>query len=123
MRVFVYYNLHKKLWSVKALDGPNKGRVVHHANAVCLANATPKVSRAGRLRVLLERCKNVHAGIVGDLVSWTNETSDWGAYDDWPTVTYNPYLYETFVYTKDKKEYIGSKKCIMIGREVFTKWQ
>ena len=121
MKVFVYYNLHKKLWSVKALDGPNKGRVVRHANAVCLANAIPKVSRAGRLRVLLERCKNVHAGITGELLASTLETDDLGTYDDWATVTYNPYLYETFVYTKDKKEYTGSKKCIMIGREVFTK--
>lgn len=121
MKVFVYYNLHKKLWSVKALEGPNKGRVLHHAHAVCLANARPKVSRAGRLRVLKERCKNVHAGIVADLVAWTRETNGADNYADWRTVTYNPYLYETFVYTKDKKEYTGSEQCVMIGREVFTK--
>ena len=109
------------MWSVKALDGPNKGRVLLHAHSVRLANATPKVSRAGRLRVLKERCKNVHAGIVADLTPWTNETNGLGTYDDWSAVTYNPYLYETFVYTKDKKEYTGSKKCTMIGREVYTK--
>ena len=57
MRVFVYYNLHKKLWSVKALEGPQKGRVIRRANHVTLRDAMPKVSQKGRERVLREKRK------------------------------------------------------------------
>lgn len=67
MRVFVYYNLRKHLWSIKALDGPSKGRVVAHADKVLVRDATFRVSEAGRQRVIRERRKNVHAGVVGHL--------------------------------------------------------
>jgi hypothetical protein len=77
MKVFVYFNLHKKVWSVKALEGPNKGRVVAHRNALSLYHCTFKVSEAGRQRVIREQRKNVHAGIVGD---W---------YDDNDRITHN----------------------------------
>ena len=39
MKVFVYWNLHKKVWSVKALQGLQKGRVVAHRNDVMIENA------------------------------------------------------------------------------------
>ena len=67
MKVFVYYNLHKKLWSVKALEGPQKGRVITRSWYVTLLDAKPRVSQAGRNRVLREKRKNVHAGLVGTL--------------------------------------------------------
>ena len=69
MRVFVYFNLHKKCLSVKALEGESKGRVIAHADSVELVNATFKVSQAGRQRVLRERRKNVHAGVVGTMTN------------------------------------------------------
>lgn len=68
MKVFVYYNLHRACWSVKALEGEHKGRVVAHAQAVGLDGVEFKVSEAGRLRVLREQRKNVHAGAVGEWV-------------------------------------------------------
>ena len=64
MKVFVYYNLHRKVWSVKALEGENKGRVIAHRDMVVLRNPEGKVSQAGRKRVLQEQRKNVHAGII-----------------------------------------------------------
>ena len=67
MKVFVYYNLNKFLWSVKSLDGPTKGRVIAHADKLLLRDITYEVSEAGRQRVLREKRKNVHAGIVGNL--------------------------------------------------------
>ena len=95
-RVFVYFNLHRKLWSVKALEGPNKGRVIAHRQWVVLAACKFKVSQAGRQRVLRERKKNVHAGIEGrmlqdslDMVLYGNEQRT--------KVTYNPYKYDSFV--------------------------
>lgn len=102
MKVFVYYNLHKKIWSIKALEGPNKGRVVQHASMVVLADCTFKVSQAGRRRVLKEKRKNVHAGVVGTLVAVSGERA-YFPYTKSVPVTYNPYKYETFVYKASEK--------------------
>ena len=102
MKVFVYFNLHKKVWSIKALEGERKGRVIAHKEFVILGDAKAKVSEAGRQRVLRERKKNVHAGLVGE---WLNEVEgkllDASLLDDCINphmVVYNPYKYATFVY-------------------------
>lgn len=94
MRVFCYFNLHRKCWSIKALEGPLKGRVVSHARRVNLLGATFKVSEAGRQRVLREQRKNVHAGVVGQ---WDGHGDAEAPQGDAIGVTYNPYLYSTFV--------------------------
>jgi hypothetical protein len=94
MKVYVYRNLHKDCWSVKALEGNNKGRVVYHAQTVTLSNCTFKVSKAGRERVLRERRKNVHAGVVGQLGRINVPLS---YMPQMTAVTYNPYKYESFV--------------------------
>lgn len=94
MKVFVYWNLHKNVWSVKALDGKDKGRVIYHANNVVLHDCTFKVSQAGRQRVLRDQCKNVHAGVVGTL-GMVNIPVSYLPHNI--PVTYNPYKYETFV--------------------------
>ena len=91
MKVFVYYNLHKKLFSVKALEGPNKGRVIAHRTELNLGNVTFKVSEAGRQRVLREQRKNVHAGVVGE---WYGTVQPM---DNGTPVTYNPYRFTSFV--------------------------
>ena len=97
MRVFIYYNLHRHVWSVKALTGPKKGRVIMHAVTVTLVDAVPKVSEAGRQRVIQERRKNVHAGIVGTLESVSqNRTQRPTGY---ARASYNPYKGETFYFT------------------------
>lgn len=107
MQVFVYFNLHKKVWSIKALEGENKGRVIGHARSVLLADVKPKVSEAGRQRVIQEKRKNVHAGITGQLIqSMSSEVSDElkdtlkAYHGESVEVTYNPYKYTSFV---DKK--------------------
>jgi hypothetical protein len=119
MKVFVYYNLHKKLWSIKALEGSSRGRVVAHRTHVFLVNAYGKVSQAGRGRVLKEKRKNVHAGIVGE---WMPEgwQASWD-FDEslWTEVTYNPYLYSTFVYKEDEKPFdTVVARCILAHKKV-----
>jgi hypothetical protein len=94
MKVFVYRNLHKNCWSIKALEGNNKGRVIYHAQSVTLSNCTFKVSKAGRERVLREKRKNVHAGIKGELIRVNIPLS---YMPQMTAVTYNPYKYESFV--------------------------
>lgn len=95
MKVFAYRNLHRQCWSVKALEGPLKGRVIYHANDLTLAWCDFKVSQAGRQRVLREQKKNVHAGVVGYLTDCGEIATD-GIDLDVP-VTYNPYKYDSFV--------------------------
>lgn len=98
MRVFVYFNLHKKCLSVKALEGESKGRVIAHADSVELVNATFKVSQAGRQRVLRERRKNVHAGVVGTMTNLPAHHSTIHIAEAFYTpVKYNPYRFDSFV--------------------------
>lgn len=92
MRAFVYFNLHRRCWSVKALEGEHKGHVVEHATHLTLTDCRFKVSEAGRQRVISEQRKNVHAGIVGNVVDL--QTAGDGVAVD---VTYNPYKAGTFV--------------------------
>ena len=110
MRVFCYFNLHRKCFSIKALEGVNKGRVVAHRDNVLLFNGTFKVSEAGRQRVLKEQRKNVHAGVVGymydDMLAPALACGD--------RVTYNPYKYKSFVLADSGQEataadYVGLK--------------
>lgn len=85
----VYWNLHKKCFSVK-----QKGKVVAHTNYVELIYPSYRVSQSGRKRVLMERRKNVHAYAVG-YVAKTPNTSIFSGYGK--PVRYDPYKNENFV--------------------------
>lgn len=115
MRVFVYYNLYRHTWSIRAMEGPQKGRVIAHSDTVLLQDAQGRVSQAGRQRVLRERRKNVHAGIVGTLVHREVE-----GYFPGHEVTYNPYKYESFVHKDTEECYTGSQFAYMAHRRVYT---
>lgn len=105
MKVFVYRNLHKQCFSVKALDGPMKGKVVARLNKLVLTHCEFKVSKAGRKRVLEKKQKNVHAGVVG---LWTKlETFDLNQ-----EVTYNPYKFDQF-YFKETEQPIEMAKTVL----------
>jgi len=114
MKVFVYYNLHKKCWSIKALEGPNKGRVVAHAATVILNEVQFKVSEAGRQRVLREKKKNVHAGAVGVLECYDPQEAYFNTAISMP-VTYNPYKYETFVNAISKQPILKARRLLMVA--------
>ena len=117
MRVFVYFNLHKKCFSIKALEGDRKGRVVAHSNTVLLESCKFKVSEAGRQRVLREKKKNVHAGVTGIWID--GGIRDEKCFEFLDTVgrqvTYNPYKYDSFVYKSNKKPIYKTKEIDMIN--------
>ena len=118
-RMFVYRNLHYRnqvMWSVRNVK---TGRVEMHSPLVVLANATFKVSKAGRARVLRDKQKNVHAGVQGSPIPiGLDELSD----SSWIKVTYNPYLYETFIRT-DTGERIDTASKVLINQQgVFAKF-
>ncbi|ERB55289.1 hypothetical protein N806_29680 [Rhodococcus sp. P27] len=114
MRVFVYRNLHRQTWSVKALEGPDKGRVIARSDHVLLTNAAGKVSEVGRQRVIREKRKNVHAGIVGELSSLDPQAFTGS------TITYNPYKYDSFVHTGSEARFEGSKSAYLTGTQVLV---
>lgn len=66
-RVAVYKNLHKAAWSIKALDGPHKGKVVAHAEVVGLLDCAMHVGLTAQQRIAQGAPREVHAWIAGRL--------------------------------------------------------
>lgn len=115
MKVFVYRNLAFKehVYSIKLLDGILKNKVVGYSPCLLLENCDFAVSQAGRNRVLRTKRKNVHAGVVGNLLAvsgyktricksgldfeFYNEETWKKRYKPGTPITYNPYLYSSFV--------------------------
>ena len=89
-RVYVYFNLHKKVWSVRQSGSP-----VEHHKTICLKDVRYLVQPAGRKRVLDTGVKNVHAGLSGYIVGSVPVPAI--SFD----VTYNPFKYSSFVDTED----------------------
>lgn len=100
-KFFVYRNLHKNRYSLRqeGLWIPEqkkfRKRVVAHPDYVILLNATFKVSQAGRLRVIKEKRKNVHAGVLGDLF-YSGNRAKWDPGDTGQLLYYNPYKTKGF---------------------------
>lgn len=69
-RVAVYWNLHRKCWSIQSREGADYGRVIAHAQEVSIDRPEYRVNQAGRERVLRECKKNVHAFVVGGLICY-----------------------------------------------------
>lgn len=85
-RVYVYWNLHKNMYSVR-----EHGIVQAHVDAVQLRDVTFAVSEAGRRRVLREGRKNVHAGLRGK----RDRGRAWDT-RGWRRVVYDPYKGPSF---------------------------
>jgi hypothetical protein len=115
MRVFVYFNLHRKLFSVKALEGENRGRVISHCDEIYLENVSFRVSEAGRQRVLKEGRKNVHAGVAGEWVQ-DGPTAATGQ-----AITYNPYRYASFVVKSTLEPVFKAQQAWLKNRTITAK--
>lgn len=113
MKARVYFNLHRKLWSVQIKNAQGRWYVAFHAQTVQLEGVRWIVSEAGRQRVVRERRKNVHAFCTGTVVGMWGATvardirnvpvlkrlaamqqADPGK---WEPVRYNPYETLTFM--------------------------
>ena len=92
-RVRVYYNLHKKCFSIQDYK---TGLVTKHASRLFLTNAMFVVRKSGNERVRSEGKKNVHAfvnGIVNDKQDYTKVGVSY-------KVRYNPYEMDYFHYER-----------------------
>ncbi len=63
--VAVYKNLHKQVWSVRAMDGPDRGRVIGHCQAITLVACHTHVNCRAQQRISNGAAREVHAWIVG----------------------------------------------------------
>ena len=115
MKVKVYYNLHKKCYSIVSLEKENYGKVIKHSNCVPLFDAQFKVSEKGRQRVLREQKKNVHAYVVG---TWLCHLNDEITISGLPIklATYNPYKYSSFVDAHSKKPLAKASQVLLSKR-------
>lgn len=148
MKVRVYYNLHRHLWSVQGYVKGRGWRIIGHASELLLDNVVFKVSEKGRQRVIREKRKNVHAYAIGDLVytlsamypdgrSWDeyagsnpfpNEHFKIKGKPAWLPLVYNPYKGPDFtmdgqpVDSVPKALFMGTRKLFgltSVGTEVY----
>lgn len=124
----VYLNLHKVgFLSVRAAEGPDKGRVVGHVSAIELEGCSFRVSEAGRQRVIRDRAKNVHATVRGRVVRVSQDAAPSkylsekhgailvaGGYD----TTYNPYYTPTFINRETKNPVHAAQTVVIVGKFV-----
>lgn len=110
-RVRVYWNLHRKCWSVQ-----HAGRVVAHARSVELAGVTFRVSAAGRARVLREGRKNVHAFACGELRAL--DASPGIDVGDAAAVSYNPRRGASFYRVADGADVARAARAFLGNRSV-----
>lgn len=97
MRVICYKNLRRGDWSIalpRGRNGLGRGQVIDHKASVILADVTLHVEECGRQRVVRNKCREVHAWAVGELV----EAVPVGMATR--EITYNPYRCGTFT-TRD----------------------
>jgi hypothetical protein len=117
-RVEVYYNLHKHVLSVR-----QRGLVIMHTPTVELEDVVFSVQPAGRNKVIKENRKNVHAFVRGNLVNSESKRIEKSLAinsDNWRLVTYNPYKYESFVYSDNEKPIHSASRVIVVGRSVWV---
>ncbi len=65
-RVLIAYHLYKKCFSIRCFA---TRKVIGYADSVSVTNARFLVAQSGRLRVLRERMKNIHAFVEGEFRS------------------------------------------------------
>ena len=111
-KVFVYKNLHKDCWSVK-----QDGLVKAHADKLEMWDCSFQVNQKGRDKVIKEKRKNVHAGILG-------RVDDLGGTVMIGTeVTYNPYKYNSFVDKNTEYPIYYSGFATLTHNKVLTAWR
>ena len=101
--VHIYRNLTKGCWSVR-----KRGKIVMHARSISLNDVSFHVQEAGRMRVLRERKKYVHAYCKGNI-----SDANYGCTKE---VTYNPYKKGHF-YDKKTGKRIDAAKCTYFSED------
>lgn len=110
-RVMVYYNLHKRTFSVTS-----EGKVIMHADYVKLRDVEFRVREGGKMKVRDEKRKNVHAFVIGTLIDYCeNPCENIEVPEEGTIVTYDPYMYDTFVIKKSGRPVFGASLVEMVN--------
>ncbi len=94
-RVRVYRNLNlfeQQVFSILAMDGELKGKVLGYCKVVGLEDVTFKVSEKTRQKVVFERCRTVHSYAEGYVKELRNDLPHHCASGPTFRITYNPFL-------------------------------
>lgn len=111
MRVEAYWNLHKECISFR-----ERGGKVQHAESLQLENVKFAVQPAGREKVLREKRKNVHAFVRGEVMSVGQGIPPQGK---WVRVTYNPYLYDSFVIAETGEPIYEARIAVIEDKRIY----
>lgn len=119
MKVRVYRNLNKpEFYSIMAMEGEDKGKVVGYARSVLLENCQLVVSEASRQRVLREKRRNVHAFCQGTIVDASEIVQALDVSEC--AITYNPYKMGSFFRRQDDSPYTGGCiQALLQGSDVY----
>lgn len=116
--VRTYCDLHRRCSSVKALTGPEKGRVVAKPHEILMRDVRFEISAAGQRRARADGVRNVHAYARGYCVG-----EDVSGVCDNPNairVRYNPHLFDTFVRSDDLTPVYGAALLAIRGKECWA---
>ena len=115
-KVMVYYNLHKHTFSIQ-----KNGLVVLHVDYVKLKNVEFRVRVGGKEKVRKEKSKNVHAFVIVTLEDFCEYPCENIPQEpDGEVVTYNPYLFDSFVFKKTKEPVFFAKSVEMVVMPLAT---
>lgn len=110
-KVKVYFNLHTHLFSMLAMQGVHKGKVVAHGNGIKIDDVKFHINKSGQLRVRAQRKRNVHAYAVGTYKGITETVLEKSAY-------YNPYTTDKFINLDTKVELDGVEAAVLKDKNI-----
>jgi hypothetical protein len=113
-----YCDLHRKCSSLKALQGPNKGRVVAKPVQVVLSGVRFEISQAGLRKVRETGVRNVHAYARGQVVG--TDISEIVNNPAVVRITYNPHLYSQFVRVDSQAPITGADFIAIDGKTAYA---
>ena len=99
-KVAIYRNLRKNCLSIQSRERVDYWKVIAYCKSIFVKRPKFTVREKGRLKVLEESRKNVHAFIVGECPSlklWSSLRDIKMGGNSTTKVFYNPYKYSTFV--------------------------
>lgn len=126
----VYRNLNKAkrdpsrfVWSVRAADGPHRGKVSGHGETVILRNPEFKVAESTRQRIISAKRRAVCAfirGTVGGTMISTMLDFNCGESNPAILISFNPYAGPTFYRSDNRKPVTAADAVIFLPSGCFA---
>ena len=108
MRVRVYYNLTKNIWSIQK-QVPGKGwRVAGHLERLAINNVKTVVNDYGQQQTRTEGKKYVHAFLEGDICTCAFKVTP-----SHRRIRYEPNADDTFMWDHNDKVFTGSHQVVL----------